>query len=173
MAEHQVIELDLDAYPHDEYIIGPLFDAIDNASDQDRITWLMQDGKRIAAIVPVADAERYQDMSDLLQPGIRAEQRRLDREPVKVTIGEELARNLGYEGPWPPSGGGWQVVAGPDDHGEAEFIREQLAAPAERVACSECGAQFTGTEVPLHTRPVLIKGEWCRAGCPGEPGSPQ
>lgn len=30
-----------------------LADAIDNASDQDRITWLTENGKRVAAVVPV------------------------------------------------------------------------------------------------------------------------
>jgi hypothetical protein len=34
-----------------------LVDAIDLASDQGRKTWLMYDGKRIAAIVPVDVAE--------------------------------------------------------------------------------------------------------------------
>jgi hypothetical protein len=30
-----------------------LGDAVDNASDQDRVTWLTRHGKRVAAIVPV------------------------------------------------------------------------------------------------------------------------
>jgi len=34
-----------------------VFDAIALASDQDQITWLARDGKRIAAIVPVDVAE--------------------------------------------------------------------------------------------------------------------
>jgi hypothetical protein len=34
-----------------------LLDAIDLASDQDQMTWLLSDGKRIAAIVPVSEAE--------------------------------------------------------------------------------------------------------------------
>lgn len=34
-----------------------VMDAIDAASDQDRRTWLISDGKRVAAIVPVSDAE--------------------------------------------------------------------------------------------------------------------
>jgi hypothetical protein len=35
-----------------------LRDAIDLASDQDRMTWLTSGGKRVAAIVPVDVAER-------------------------------------------------------------------------------------------------------------------
>lgn len=34
-----------------------LSDAFDNASDQDRMTWVTRDGKRIAAIVTVEDGE--------------------------------------------------------------------------------------------------------------------
>jgi hypothetical protein len=36
---------------------GPLQDAIDLASDQDQMTWMVSDGKRVAAIVPVDWAE--------------------------------------------------------------------------------------------------------------------
>jgi hypothetical protein len=36
---------------------GKLIDAIDAASDQDHVTWLTSNGKRIAAIVPVDIAE--------------------------------------------------------------------------------------------------------------------
>lgn len=35
-----------------------LGDAIDAASNQDQVTWLTEDGKRIAAIVPAGVAER-------------------------------------------------------------------------------------------------------------------
>lgn len=51
----------------DEFDAGPemsllrsLQDAIDLASDQDRMTWLTDRGKRIAAVVPVEQAERGQ-----------------------------------------------------------------------------------------------------------------
>jgi hypothetical protein len=36
-----------------------LGDAVDNASDQDRVTWLTDHGKRVAAIVPVDLAENW------------------------------------------------------------------------------------------------------------------
>ena len=46
---------------------GLLRDAIDNASDQDRITYLLSGrGKRIAAIVPVEVAERHEAELDAL-----------------------------------------------------------------------------------------------------------
>lgn len=36
--------------------------ALDNASSQDKITWVMSDGQRIAAIVPVDVAEYHEEM---------------------------------------------------------------------------------------------------------------
>ena len=42
--------------------LDDLGDAIDNASDRDRITWLVSEGRRIAAIVPVEVAEHYTRM---------------------------------------------------------------------------------------------------------------
>jgi hypothetical protein len=41
-------------------LLEALQDAIDLASDQDKMTWLLGRGKRIAAIVPVEQAERGQ-----------------------------------------------------------------------------------------------------------------
>lgn len=47
----------------DRDLARALVDAIDNASDQDRITWLTTAaGKRIAAIVPVDVAESHEQM---------------------------------------------------------------------------------------------------------------
>jgi len=37
-----------------------LRDAIDNASDQDRVTWLTDHGRRVAAIVPADVAEHLE-----------------------------------------------------------------------------------------------------------------
>lgn len=50
-----LVALDDDTLPEG---LTLLRDAIDNASDQDRSTWLAENGKRIAAIVPVDVAER-------------------------------------------------------------------------------------------------------------------
>lgn len=51
------------AVPDDESPdLGPLVDAIDNASDRDTATWLTDKGKRIAAIVPVDVAEHDERM---------------------------------------------------------------------------------------------------------------
>lgn len=52
MTHQQTITFDPDDLP------GAWTDAVDLASDQDTITWITDpDGKRAAAIVPVADAE--------------------------------------------------------------------------------------------------------------------
>ena len=40
---------------------GPVADAVDAAAAQDQITWLTEDGKRIAAIVPVDVAQAHED----------------------------------------------------------------------------------------------------------------
>lgn len=45
-----------------EAAMEKLHDTIDSASDQDRITWLTEAGKRIAAVVPVEVAEYYEQM---------------------------------------------------------------------------------------------------------------
>lgn len=45
-----------DGYPGSEDFSADAMNAIDNASDQDRKTWITRDGKRVAAIVPVEDA---------------------------------------------------------------------------------------------------------------------
>jgi hypothetical protein len=45
--------------------IDKINDAIDLASDQDQMTWLTENGKRIAAIVPVEVAEFRQGMTRL------------------------------------------------------------------------------------------------------------
>jgi antitoxin (DNA-binding transcriptional repressor) of toxin-antitoxin stability system len=39
-------------------LLQGLEDAIDRAADQDQMTWLTDHGKKIAAIVPVEQAER-------------------------------------------------------------------------------------------------------------------
>jgi hypothetical protein len=54
-------ELDLHELITDEYQ-ARVSDAIDNASDQDKITWLTNGAKRIAAIVPVDVAEYHEQM---------------------------------------------------------------------------------------------------------------
>lgn len=54
-------ELDITELTADEYQ-ARVTDAIDAASDQDRITWLADRGKRIAAIVPVDVAEYHEQM---------------------------------------------------------------------------------------------------------------
>jgi hypothetical protein len=51
-----------------------LVDAIDLASDQDRLSWITASGKRVAAIVPVADAEYLIGMASG-QPGYDARER--------------------------------------------------------------------------------------------------
>ncbi len=40
--------------------LGPLLEAVEAASSQDGITWLTENGKRIAAIVPVDVAEAHE-----------------------------------------------------------------------------------------------------------------
>jgi hypothetical protein len=51
---------------------GELFDAIDAASDQDRITWLTdRTGKRLAAIVPVDVAEDHEQLVASVLPVIQ------------------------------------------------------------------------------------------------------
>lgn len=57
------LELDIGRYCSDAEL-DDLGDAIDNASDQDRATWLVSEGKRIAAIVPVEVLEFYQAATD-------------------------------------------------------------------------------------------------------------
>lgn len=42
--------------------LGPLMDAVEGASSQDRITWLTERGQRIAALVPVDVAEYHEEM---------------------------------------------------------------------------------------------------------------
>jgi hypothetical protein len=54
-------ELDLHELTADEYQ-EHISDAIDAASDQDKITWLTDGKKRIAAIVPVDVAEYHEQM---------------------------------------------------------------------------------------------------------------
>lgn len=54
-------ELDLRELTSDEYQ-ARISDAIDNASDQDKITWLTSGTRRIAAIVPVDVAEYHEEM---------------------------------------------------------------------------------------------------------------
>jgi hypothetical protein len=43
-----------------------LLDAIDAASDQDKMTWVKRDGKRVAAIVPVSEAEAIEVANALM-----------------------------------------------------------------------------------------------------------
>jgi hypothetical protein len=72
-------ELDLAAVldssgPIDAVGAGMLRDAIDAASDQDRITWLTRDGRRIAAIVPVDVAQAAEIAASVLaDPGKMAD----------------------------------------------------------------------------------------------------
>jgi len=49
-----------DGFDSSEYLLSELEDAIDRASDQDRMTWLTEHGRRIAAVVPVEQAGRGQ-----------------------------------------------------------------------------------------------------------------
>lgn len=53
----KIAELDIDQLWAESENHPKIMDAIDAASDQDRRTWLISDGKRVAAIVPVSDAE--------------------------------------------------------------------------------------------------------------------
>ena len=56
-------ELNLDAYnpDHDESgALADLANAVDLASDQDKRTWVMSNGKRVAAIVPVDQGEHLE-----------------------------------------------------------------------------------------------------------------
>lgn len=46
--------------PYD--LAGELLDVIDLASDQDKPTWVMRDGKRVAAVVPVEVLEHYDEL---------------------------------------------------------------------------------------------------------------
>jgi hypothetical protein len=55
------IEITTDAHWSTDYdgnVTDQIADAIDLASDQDKVTWITENGKRIAAIVPVDVAER-------------------------------------------------------------------------------------------------------------------
>jgi hypothetical protein len=54
-------ELELDVGPV-ERDYAKLTDAIDAASSQDEITWLTENGKRVAAVVPVDVAEAHDAM---------------------------------------------------------------------------------------------------------------
>lgn len=58
------LELDIAKFLTDRsdeaYELSQVIGAVDNASDQDKITWLTTDGKRIAAVVPVEVAEYYE-----------------------------------------------------------------------------------------------------------------
>lgn len=62
MSEERILEVHVlhMALPGDDRdsLLGNLEDAIDLASDQDQMTWLLDHGKRIAAIVPVEQAVR-------------------------------------------------------------------------------------------------------------------
>jgi hypothetical protein len=54
MAESREMDV-TDARDFDE--TQEFMDAIDAASDQDQMTWVKRDGRKIAAIVPVSEAE--------------------------------------------------------------------------------------------------------------------
>ena len=54
------LELSADGTKDFAVVADELMDAIDLASDQDQMTWLVSDGRRVAAIVPVDQAEHGQ-----------------------------------------------------------------------------------------------------------------
>lgn len=131
------IELSADGTEHAEVAFDLVMDAIAAASDQDRATWVLVDGKRVAAVVPVdhvpddvrreihsiaAELSRERPFSERVELTTRLldlydrprlpEQPRLqgewhdvgrteDARAVTLVIGEQLARDLGYEGSWP------------------------------------------------------------------------
>jgi hypothetical protein len=65
MAEN---ELDLSHLSDDDESNGKIWNAFEAAASQDRITWLTEDGKRVAAIVPVDVAEAHEAMiADVLR----------------------------------------------------------------------------------------------------------
>ncbi len=114
-----------------------LRDAIDRASDQDQTTWLTTEGKRIAAIVPVDAAEwtaesqrRVTNMLSFalteseprMAPAVRKGLRELSRAIHDQAAEQAANRTL-------IANAEWTVEPGPDDHGEAEFMRELIHAP--------------------------------------------
>lgn len=100
------IELSADGTEHAEVAFDLVMDAIAAASDQDRCTWVLVDGKRVAYIgtVDVGEAAE-QAMHDLLRTPLQGEWRDVgpteDARAVTLVIGEQLARDLGYTGSWP------------------------------------------------------------------------
>jgi hypothetical protein len=62
------LELELTDLTTDEYQ-AQMTDAIDNAADQDNITWLVEKGKRVAAVVPVDVAARYEEAMTVMVSG--------------------------------------------------------------------------------------------------------
>jgi hypothetical protein len=69
-------ELDIGpaAFPRDSWkndVADAFMDAIDLASDQDTVTWLTEDGKRVAAIVPVDMAEHLHAIPSAVQALLR------------------------------------------------------------------------------------------------------
>ena len=71
------LELSADGTKDFAVVADELMDAIDLASDQDQMTWLVSDGKRIAAIVPVDVAEAHErDIADVLATPVASTARR-------------------------------------------------------------------------------------------------
>ena len=61
-------ELELTDLTTEDYQ-AQMTDAIDNAADQGSITWLTEEGKRVAAVVPVDVAARYEEAMTVMVSG--------------------------------------------------------------------------------------------------------
>jgi hypothetical protein len=78
-------------------------DAIDLASDQDEMTWLLSDGKRVAAVVTTEEGEaaerrRYAPLTGA-EPDPAAEALNLVREQARTYLEARFGKNVWFRAP--------------------------------------------------------------------------
>lgn len=84
MADHE-IDLSEDGTKDMAVAADELMDAIDLASDQGQVTWVLSDGKRIAAIVPV-------DVAEAVSKTLSEVEAALNHVTDRAVLAEELRR---------------------------------------------------------------------------------
>jgi hypothetical protein len=86
MAEELELDLASDATAYDD-----LRDAVDNASDQGKRTWLTASGKRVAMIVTVEDGERLEALDETLNPHVPSYVKDLEIEDLTPDVTVRVA----------------------------------------------------------------------------------